>query len=168
MTPAAKMMMAGGAGAAAGAGLGVMAGRKKKNQKQANDLRSRAIDVMRHILVKRATATHRKEAAAILCGHLNVVAQKMPLEKTAGVRTIQREVAQGKSLSHAIKLAYPQLPGEQRGILASKLVHAAVEWKKKANMMSMGPGPGTAGVPTQEAQTFNGPVDQGMSFMGGM
>ena len=58
--------------------------------------------------------------------HLDKVASYMSLEKQASLRTVQREVASGRNLSVAIKLAYPTLSGEQRGVLASKLCEAAM------------------------------------------
>ncbi len=123
MSPAAKAMAAvGGVGLGAlGVGAGLRARNKKKQQKTAADV----FDAARRLVARVVGPQLRKEAADKLCSYLDVVAKAMPLEKTASVRTVQAQVASGKSLSHAIKLAYPQLQGEQRGILAATLVRKA-------------------------------------------
>lgn len=125
---AGKALIAGG-GAAIGA-LGVGAAmRKRKQQKQvtAADL---AKDVMRHAIVKKAAELHRKVAADQFVRGMDKVASFMPLEKQAMLRKVQAAVAEGKPLSHAIKIAYPHLNGEQRGILATKLVKVACQVKQ--------------------------------------
>lgn len=128
-TPAKALLAAGGLGVGA-MGAGALMRRKKKKEVTAKDL---AIDVMRHAIIKKASAEFRKEAADVLCRYLDTVAGKMSLEKAACVRTLQAAVSQGKDLSHAIKLAYPHLNGEQRGILGSKLVKAACQAKQAAD-----------------------------------
>lgn len=128
-TPAKALLAAGGLGVGA-MGAGALMRRKKKKEVTAKDL---AIDVMRHAIIKKASAEFRKEAADTLCRYLDTVAGKMSLEKAACVRTLQAAVSQGKDLSHAIKLAYPHLNGEQRGILGSKLVKAACQAKQAAD-----------------------------------
>jgi hypothetical protein len=159
MNPMMKGMMLGGG---LGVGATMLANRgKKRDEKQARDL---AVEVMRRAIEKKAAAVMRKQAADILCRRLDVVAAHMPLEKTAGVRAIQKEIASGKDLSVAIKVAFPQLPGEQRGILAARLVRDAWGWHKKANM---GCGPTTRDVKTTEPESFTGGVDAGMGWMRG-
>lgn len=82
--------------------------------------------------------------------HLDKVAAYMPLSKQASVRLIQSAVSGGRNLSYAIKLAYPQLTGEQRGILASDMVRSAYPtFQKMAEGM---------GIPTVEPKTVTGPA----------
>ena len=116
-------LLLGGAGLGA-VGVGVMAARRRKRDKEAS-VQELAIEVMRGAIIKKAGELYRREAATVLCGYLDNLAGRMSLEKTASVRKLQTAVAEGQELSTAIKLAYPQLHGEQRGILASKLVTAA-------------------------------------------
>jgi hypothetical protein len=127
-TPAKALLAAGGLGLGA-MGAGALMRRRKRKEATAKDL---AIDVMRYAAEKKAAELFRKEAADKLCRYLDVVAGKMSLEKAASVRTMQAAVSQGKDLSHAIKMAYPHLNGEQRGILATKLVKAACAVKTAA------------------------------------
>lgn len=129
-----------GAGAAAGGalgfGLGAMAGRKKKPKPAAPGkevtARDLAVGAMRSAIVKKAADLLRRSEATKLVGYLDKVAAAMPLEKTAQVRVLQSEVLSGRPLSYAIKKAYPQLNGEQRGIVASKLCRGAVGHYKRA------------------------------------
>lgn len=125
-TPGKALLAAGGLGLGA-MGAGALMRRKKKKEVTAKDL---ALDVMRYAAEKKAAELFRKEAADTLCRYLDTVAGKMSLEKAACVRTLQAAVSQGRPLSHAIKMAYPHLNGEQRGILATKLVKAAAHSKR--------------------------------------
>ena len=125
---------AGIAGAGVGLGaLGVGAMMRKRKQKQMGKTAADvAKDVLKQAILTKIASGFRKNAADTFVGYLDVVAAKMPtLEKTAQVRKLQAAVIEGKPLSHAIKLAYPLLNGEQRGILATKLVKAAAEFGKK-------------------------------------
>lgn len=118
-----------GGGLAAGAlGAGAMM-RKKKKEVTAVDAQF-AKNVMVRVIEKRAADQMRKHAADTLIGYLDFVASKMTTEKTASVRKLQAAVAEGRPLSHAIKLAYPTLNGEQRGILAVDMVEKAAKYKK--------------------------------------
>lgn len=124
--------------AAAGVGLGALGAgamlrRRKRNQQQQKTAADIAKDVMRTAIVKKAADLMRKQAADKFVSAMDVVAQKLPIEKQAMVRKLQAAVAEGKPLSHAIKLAYPHLNGEQRGILATKLVKVACSLKQAAD-----------------------------------
>lgn len=125
---AGKALIAGG-GAAIGA-LGVGAAMRKRKQNKTVTAADIAKDVMRHAIVKKAAELHRKVAADQFVRGMDKVASFMPLEKQAMIRKLQAAVAEGKPLSHAIKLAYPHLNGEQRGILATKLVKVACQVKQ--------------------------------------
>lgn len=130
MNPKAKALLAAGGVGLGAMGVGAMMRRRQKGkQVTAADI---AKDVMRHAIVKKAAAEYRKEAADQFVGYLDVVAGHMTLEKAACVRHLQAAVAEGKPLSHAIKVAYPLLNGEQRGLLAAQLVRAAVSHVKQA------------------------------------
>jgi hypothetical protein len=89
---------------------------RRHRDKQSAD--SLGMDAMRRAALKKACDLIRKEAAEVLCRHLDAVAGSMSLEKSAAVRSVQRDIASGKPLAAAIKTAYPRLSGEQRGILA--------------------------------------------------
>lgn len=129
--------------AGAGVGLGALGAgammRKRKAKQQQKTAADVARDVIKQAILTKIASGFRKNAADQFNSYLDVVASKMPtLEKTAQVRTLQAAVAKGKPLSHAIKVAYPVLNGEQRGILAMKLVKAAAEFanaKKKSQAM---------------------------------
>lgn len=118
-----------GGGVAGGLGLGAMLRRRKRKEVQAMDVEF-VKNVMRTALEKKAAALMRKEAADTLISYLDSVAALMETEKTAAVRRVQSEIAAGGSLAGAIKRAYPHLTGEQRGILACKMVEKAAKYKK--------------------------------------
>jgi len=119
--------------AAGGVGLGAlgtgayMRKRKQKKQKEvaATDTASLGKQAMRAAIVKKAAQMYQKQAAARFVSYLDALSALIPLEKTAQVRKLQTAILEGKPLSHAIKLAYPTLNGEQRGILGAKLCKAA-------------------------------------------
>lgn len=132
--------VAGVAAGAAGAGA-MMKKRKAKKEVTARDLVSEAAkDFMLAFAVKKAAELYRKHAADKFVSYLDKVASVMPFEKTAQVRMVQVAVSAGKPLSHAIKMAYPQLNGEQRGILAYKLVKAASQFVANRKKSSGSPG----------------------------
>lgn len=125
MSPAGKALVAAGGVGLGALGAGAMLRRRKQNkQVTAHDV---AAEVLRRVVVKTAAARFRKEAADKLVAFLDAVAAKLPLEKAAAVRAVQGAVSAGKPLAHAIKLAYPTLSGEQRGILATRFVSGAVK-----------------------------------------
>lgn len=136
-----------------GLGAGVMMGRRKKKEKQAFD-QSMAIRAMRRAIEKKAEEIQKNQARKILNTHLDKVASFMSLEKQAQVRTLQAELSKGKNLSQAIKVAYPTLKGEQRGILATQLVRAAIRDQfKQAESCS-------SSVPTTEPRSMSVPISQ--------
>ena len=87
---------------------------------------------MRSLVVKKAAQLCRKQAAATMCEYLDAVTAILPLEKTANVRALAKDVAQGVNLSAAIKTACPTLTGEARGVLAHQLVQASLAWRSRA------------------------------------
>ena len=117
-------------------------------------------DVLNLDLEKKAQELYRKEAANILVSHLDKVAQHVSLEKQASLRTVQREVASGKDLSLAIKLAYPHLSGEQRGILAHKMCEAAVKAHQKQAESHCDTGPKK--VKTRKMESYSGPPSKAL------
>lgn len=93
--------------------------------KQAGVLTQAFLSLAQAAIEKKA-AERRKLSAMTLMNHfLDKVAAALPMEKQASVRVLQAQLALGKPLSHAIKVAYPKLTGEGRGIVAQKLVKAA-------------------------------------------
>lgn len=130
MGPAGKALVAAGGVGLGALGVGAMARKRKQQAGKQVTAADAAKDAMRAAIVKKAAELYRKEAATKFVTYLDKVAAHMTLEKAASVRQLQAAVAAGKPLSHAIKLAYPTLTGEQRGILASRLVKAAVEEKR--------------------------------------
>lgn len=193
MSPALKALLLGG-GAAGIGGLGYMMGRRRNRQQEKESADETAKAVMRRAIVKKAARLYREKSAQLLCAHLDRVAQALPLEKSAAVRTVQREVASGKPLAVAIKVAYPHLSGEKRGILATHLVRSVLACQKRANEMAgpasvmspsgaslgqqtqqqppqqaqqaLGASPGlTPGVPQVERSVFQGTPQDGLSFM---
>lgn len=135
-----KGLLAGGGLAAGALGVGaMMRNRKKKKEVMAFD-QEFAKRVMIRAIEKRSADEFRKQAAATLIGYLDLVAAKMSTEKTAAVRKLQAAVAEGKPLSHAIKLAYPHLTGEQRGILACDMVEKAAKYQKGKSGFESGKG----------------------------
>ena len=80
-----------------------------------------------------------EEARNIVSLHLSDIAAALPVEKRASIHRLQAELTAGKDISTAIKLAYPQMTGEQRGILTSELVRSAAEAFNKAAMATCGP-----------------------------
>lgn len=119
----------GAAGVGAGIGAGALMRKKKKTVQASDNVASIAKQVMRDLIEKKAAEMHRNN----FCTFLDTVVKHMPLEKSAAVRTIQSEVAKGKPIAQAIKVAYPHLNGDARGILASDLVRRAVSHTKKAS-----------------------------------
>lgn len=75
-----------------------------------------------------------KQASLLtLDSFLTKVAAALPMAKRAAFRAIQTELSSGNTLSHAIKVAFPRLSGEQRGALAVNLCKCAAdsEYKKR-------------------------------------
>jgi hypothetical protein len=127
MSPLIKTLLLGGGAVGLGGGAAMLANRKKKKKEAvAADSRNLAVSVIKKAALNKVAGDLRKNAARILLAHLDKVAGFMPLEKQAQVRVLQSAVASGKPLSVAIKVAYPRLSGEQRGILAGKLCREAL------------------------------------------
>jgi hypothetical protein len=176
MSPAAMALLAGGGAAGLGSLAYVLAQRRRRARRgEKQGTADLVYNAMLSVALKKAGDLHRKQAADLLCRHLDHQAQRLPLEKTAQIRTLQREIINGKPLSLAIKTAYPQLPGEQRGLLASRLVRAALSWQGKqaaqAKQAAQGKkgnadcGPTASSVATTEPSSYTGPVSSGLSHM---
>lgn len=150
-----------GIGALAGGALGGLAGHaigspldkavsgekeeEKMKPKWASDL-----DFVKAAMVRAIQTKQAQLQRTAFVYHLDKVASHMSLEKQASVRVMQAAIAQGKPLSHAIKLAYPQLNGEQRGILASDMVNNVVAAMQKAAT--------GMGIPTVEPKSYTVPM----------
>lgn len=158
---AGKMLGLGAAGLAGGAGVAALINRRRKKSQPAKTASARdlAVASMRRAIVKKAADLYREEAKQTFCTYLDKVAALMPIERTGEIRTIQKEVATGKTLAHAIKVAYPNLIPEKRGILAAEMVRKAAAWKKQANA-------GCA--PSSGPQSWNGPLAGASEAMAGM
>lgn len=99
----------------------------KPDAKMAGDFGTTFLKLARKAIEKKAE-DRRKATAMVLMNHyLDKVAAKLDIEKQASVRMLQAHLALGKPMSHAIKVAYPQLTGERRGILAKTLVKGAAD-----------------------------------------
>jgi hypothetical protein len=73
-----------------------------------------------------------KQASLLtLDSFLTKVAAALPMSKRAAFRTMQAELSGGNTLSHAIKVAFPRLSGEQRGALAVNFCKCAADAEKK-------------------------------------
>jgi hypothetical protein len=130
----------GAGGAAVGAGGAMLAGRRKKQQQPSSRRRPRTSSSPPWAGGREEGGANSSgcEAATGLCRYLDVVAAKMPLEKSASVRVLQAEVGRGRDLVDAVKVAYPTLSGEQRGVLAYEIVKTAHDWLKAAEFGSGG------------------------------
>lgn len=179
MPPLLKALLIGGGVGLGGLGVykGVKAMKGKKKDDKEASFKELAYSLLKRTIVKKAMAWRRHEAATMLGTHLDRVAAHLPIEKQARLRTLQREISSGKNLSESIKLAYPHLSGEQRGILAVRLVRSALSSKQalyapgatgttaavapKRTMAMSGPGPRpTQSVRTVQPRTFSGPVSK--------
>jgi hypothetical protein len=81
----------------------------------------------RRAIEKKAKEQQREKCASLLNTFLDKVASAMPVARQGPLRQLQLGVALGRPLTEAIKLAYPRLPAEQRGIFALRLVKAATD-----------------------------------------
>lgn len=97
------------------------------------------------------------KAAAQLCGLLDKLAAHLPLQKTAGLRSLQASLALGNTLGTAIKTAFPHLNDPQRSFVAKKLVHSLA---KVANSSCS-----SSTMPMAKSKSYHGSVAGGMDFM---
>lgn len=122
---------------------------KKPVPKMATDLASSVILACKRAIEKKAADNRTKSAMLIMNHFLDKVASKLSAEKQASCRIIQAQLALGKPLVYAVKMAFPQLrTGEQRGIVAQRLVKAAEDdfkgfMKKKQGPKSVSGKPGS-------------------------
>lgn len=72
------------------------------------------------LLVKRASLE-------IVDTFIDKVASTMPVTKRAAFRLLQAGLSSGATLAQAIKVAFPQLSGEERGIFAANLCKSAAD-----------------------------------------
>jgi|688.fasta_scaffold421128_2 hypothetical protein len=73
-----------------------------------------------------------KQASLItLDSFLTKVASALPMAKRAAFRVLQTKLSAGNSLAHSIKVAFPRLSGEQRGVFAATLCKSAADVEKK-------------------------------------
>ncbi len=148
--------LAGGAALAAGAyGLHRLLRRRREPKAAFDRVLARAIRIKQAADASRLARQQMNE-------FLDATAARTPIEKQACLRTMQTVLAAGQPFSLAVKMAYPKLSGEQRGIVMAKLADLASAYcQKKANM---GCGPSAAGMPTTSAMSASGPP----STMGSM
>jgi hypothetical protein len=78
---------------------------------------------LRQLMVKQA-------ALLTLDSFLTKVAAALPVTKRAAFRVMQADLSSGNTLNHAIKVAFPRLSGEQRGVLAVNLCKCAADAEK--------------------------------------
>lgn len=107
------------------------------------------------LIEKKAEEHRRRESATTLNSFLDTMAASVPLEKSAGFRVIQANIASGKPIGEAIKVAFPNSTGEQRGALALTLVQQAVAWRKQAGFGDSG---GNPGYKISKKREFRGPM----------
>ena len=174
MNPKLKALLV--AGGLTGAGYGAYKGarkvmgkdKKEEQPKVAADHLAKVKRVMMKLANDKIAKINREFSVKAMTTHLDKTASYLPIEKQAAIRTLQKELAAGKDLSYAIKMAYPMLNGEQRGILASQLVRSTIAALKQANSMNPAAygGSGSQGsVPTQTMSTFTGSPAAGLDFM---
>lgn len=164
----------GALGVAGGAGIATMMNKRRKKPKAAPmpkeaSVRDRAFMVMRQAVVKKAADIMKQGITHTFCRFLDKVAQTLPLEKTASVRVLQKEIAHGKNLGTAIKVAYPHMSPESRGMLAQTMVRKMAEWQKQANGpggTSFGPGPSMPQAPAPQSGMMNWSGPAGSSAQG--
>lgn len=99
---------------------------KTSPEGQGEPLAKAAFDRLSEVLhaVGRVKAA-RDAALGQMLKSLDRLAQALPVTKQASVRVVQQELAQGHDLTRAIKVAFPVLPPEARGILAVKFARFA-------------------------------------------
>jgi hypothetical protein len=93
----------------------------------ATGLSSALLAATRKAAEKKAAAHNRQTAMLIFNHYLDKVAARLPAEKQASVRTLQAQLALGRPINRAIKVAFPTAIPEQRGVLAAKLTKAAAD-----------------------------------------
>lgn len=130
MSTAGKAFLATGAAGLGALGAGALMRKKKKPAEKVVTAADAVKEAMRAVATKVAAAKYRRECAATLCGYLDTVIPHMAVEKTAAVRTLQAKVAADVNLADALRAAYPQLSGEERGVLGFQLVTKAAAWKQ--------------------------------------
>lgn len=106
------------------------------------------------LFYKKAQDKQRKDAVTLMTGYIDKVASDMPLERTTPFRMIQVELSRGIPLGQAIKIAFPTVNPETRGILASRLCDEALKWAQKEATLSASGAP----MKTVRRQEFNGPA----------
>lgn len=126
----------GGLGGWAGSGklIGKPAGKRKKEDDDVNKTSNDkyVLSVARRAVTTKIASLQQKCAVELLTNYLDALTPRLSLEKQASVRALQMGLANRQPLSIAIKQAYPQLSGEQRGILATRLVKAAADCFNRA------------------------------------
>lgn len=81
---------------------------------------SSLVNAMRNLMVKNASLE-------IVDRFIDKVANALPVTKRAALRTLQAHLSAGEPIGMAVKLAFPNLSGEQRGVFASNLCKLAAD-----------------------------------------
>lgn len=158
LSPAMRGLLVGGGTLAAGAAGGaLLAGRsaRKKDKKE----KSAELHAIGRLIEKQAAAGRRLQRRAAFCRYLDKVAADLPLTRQAVLRTIQGELARGRSLGYAVKQAYPHASGEDRGLFMGQLVRLAAKQAESAG------GIDSTSVATATPSTYTGPAGGGAEAM---
>lgn len=155
-----KGLIGAGAGAAIGAGAGVAYAKSKKKKSPEKEASDRVVSTL---IFEKLAAQRRLNTRNEFCRFLDKVAAYTPLPKQAPIRTMQSELASGRSLLGAIKVAYPHLGGEERGALLSRMIHDATAAMKKAEIATT-----SSAITTTTPSTFSGSLSGGRSAMKSM
>lgn len=123
MSPAAKALLALGLAGGGAYGLSrAMGGKKKKKEAGDADFATR---VLRRVVTKKASALLREHSVAKVNSYLDKVASDLSTADQTPLRMIQAGLSAGKNISTAIKLAFPKMAAEARGVLAAEIVKKA-------------------------------------------
>lgn len=152
--------MAGG-GALGYAGAGKLMGRPSGGAKPPDRGEKEARDwLIRRQLVKAARQVVAREGRELLVRYTGKIANALPVDRQLPLRVIQTALVKQATLARAIKMAYPHLPGETRGVLASQLVRAALDHHVKEAKES--------GLRQVSPRSFTGPPHTATKEMGAM
>jgi hypothetical protein len=128
------LLLAGGVGLGGYGLYRLLRGRRRDKESVDKNLNPVARVIKKAAQLKLAHV-YKKAMTDHFIRYLDTLAARLPLNKQASVRHLQADVGKGTSLVVAIKRACPELSGEERGILASRLCKGASQhfFRKQAD-----------------------------------
>lgn len=130
-----------GGGALLGGKLGLSAGRSlqgKPSWEQDEGQAKAAMEKLATVVYDIHKAKLEKQAALKqLVDSLDLLAARLPATKQAALRTLQAELTGGKTMAEAIKVAFPMVAPEGRGILAYKFASFACKQAPKRKSINV-------------------------------